>query len=62
MVWLVLETFMSTPWLYWGMGPTTAAFVGYCTVCLFCEWAVTQSWAKSALIVYAEDGDRLKVY
>ncbi len=51
---------MSTPWLYWGLGPTLAATLGFVAVSVFCEWAIRQPWAQSAFIVYTEDGDRLK--
>ena len=55
-----LRLFMSTPWLYWGAGPTLSAIVGFMSVAMFCEWAVRQPWAQSSLIVYSDEGNRLQ--
>merc|ERR1711991_97016 len=53
-----LELFMSSPWIYWGIGPTVSAFLGFFCVAVFCEWAIRQPWCRPYLIVYSDDGQR----
>jgi hypothetical protein len=47
-----VELFMASPWIYWGIGPSIAASLGFLLTAMFCEWIVQQRFARSWLIVY----------
>ncbi len=32
-----VDVFMSSSWIYWGMGPSLGAMVGFVSTALFCE-------------------------
>jgi hypothetical protein len=55
-----VDVFMSSPWIYWGVGPSFGAMIGFVATSLLCEWLVTQQWARCWLLVYSDSGDRIK--
>ncbi len=53
------DGFMSSPWIYWGIGPSLAAILGFCLTSAFCEALVRIPSCRGWLLVYQDNGNRI---